>query len=227
MTSEQRFGGKEYKFLVREEQAEAVRAWARANLDADPHAEAGDQYRITSLYCDTPEFHVLRRAGSYGRAKYRIRRYGQAETAFLERKLKTSCLVAKRRSEVVLDRLPEVLAGPWDEEAGWFQRRLHVRGLRPVCAITYSRTARIGRERGRTLRLTVDAGLSSWAITEPGFAPLASRPVYQGRQVVEMKFSGEMPLLFKDLIRRFLLERTSMSKYRAAGEVLGLAEVYA
>ena len=35
---------------------------------------------LSSLYLDTPTFDVLRRNGSYGRAKYRIRRY-QAATS--------------------------------------------------------------------------------------------------------------------------------------------------
>ena len=66
----------------------ALREWARAHLAPDhfgsgPH---GDGYTTTSLYFETPGFDVYHRRGSYGRSKFRIRRYGEADIVFLERK---------------------------------------------------------------------------------------------------------------------------------------------
>src|SRR5213083_985669 len=97
----------EIKFLVGPVLADQIRHWARARLAPDPNAEeeALGAYQITSLYFDTEQSDVFHRRGSFGRSKYRIRRYGQSEVAFLERKLKTRGFLTKRRSIVKLDEL--------------------------------------------------------------------------------------------------------------------------
>ncbi|MGC4054297.1 MAG: VTC domain-containing protein [Paludibaculum sp.] len=80
----------EVKFVIGRPLAEEVRSWARRNMLADPHGRGADQdaYTITTLYLDTAEFDVLARTGSFGRGKYRIRRYGSSDVIFLERKMK-------------------------------------------------------------------------------------------------------------------------------------------
>src|SRR5207245_1606398 len=94
-------------------------------------ARRGDAYPVTSLYLDTERFDVFHRKGSFGRSKYRVRRYGQSEIAFLERKLKTRGLLTKRRSIVKPDELEHLASD--DPERGWagywFHRRLLARGL--------------------------------------------------------------------------------------------------
>src|SRR6266536_3604586 len=123
----------EMKFLVSPAVAAQISNWSRAHLAPDPNAagKSGDTYTITSLYFDTQQFDVFHRKGSFGRAKYRIRRYGQSEAVFLERKLKTRGLLAKRRSIVKLDEL-KGLAGEVaerDRPEFWFHRRILARGL--------------------------------------------------------------------------------------------------
>ena len=92
----------ELKFVISRPLAEQIRVWGGARLAPDPNApgESNDAYRIASLYFDTPHFDVYHRNGSFGRSKYRIRRYDASEVAFLERKLKTRGLVSKRRTVV-------------------------------------------------------------------------------------------------------------------------------
>ena len=97
----------EIKFVVDAQMGERIRAWARTFLDADPHGTGpfGDEYRTSTLYFDTAEGHVFHRWGSYGRAKYRIRRYEDSETVFLERKLRRPGMLVKRRTQVALHEL--------------------------------------------------------------------------------------------------------------------------
>ena len=78
----------EIKFLVSPELAAQIRDWAGGRLLADRHGAglAGDAYQIMSLYFDTQRMDVFQRNGSFGRSKYRIRRYGLDEVVFLERK---------------------------------------------------------------------------------------------------------------------------------------------
>lgn len=227
MDTTQRLGGKELKFVAPAGRAEQVREWARRRMDADAHAQDGDGYRIESLYFDTPSFEVYRRVGSYARAKFRVRRYDGAEAVFLERKLKTRTVVAKRRSLVRLSELALLRdSDSWDWEGEWFRRRLESRGLQAVCAISYKRTARVGVERGEAVRLTVDEGLQARPVDGLEFgAP--GRPLFgDGRQIVELKFTGEMPRLFKALLREIPLGRCAISKYRASARALGLAEIH-
>ena len=103
-THEARASAWEIMFLITPSLAEQIRGWARTHLVPDPNAQGahGDSYRITSLYFDTEQMDVFHRRGSYGRGKYRIRRYGQCEVSFLERKLRTRNQLTKRRSMVEL-----------------------------------------------------------------------------------------------------------------------------
>src|SRR5688500_2493107 len=93
----------ELKFLITPEVAAGIREWARHKLLPDPYGNGSsrDEYTITSLYFETDLFDVYNRKGSFGRSKFRIRRYGQEDVVYLERKLKTNGLVAKRRSPAV------------------------------------------------------------------------------------------------------------------------------
>src|SRR5262245_30864964 len=100
----------EIKFLVEAHVAGRIQAWARTHLNADPHGTGpfGDEYRTSSIYFDTDALDVFHRRGSYGRSKYRIRRYGDAETVFLERKLREPSVLAKRRTRTDLISLDQL-----------------------------------------------------------------------------------------------------------------------
>src|SRR5437870_296789 len=100
----------EIKFLVAADRIDAVRAWARGRLGPDPYGggPCGDTYETNTLYLDTRDFDVFHRRGSYGRSKYRVRRYGQSSELFFERKLKTRDMVSKRRSIVDARELPRL-----------------------------------------------------------------------------------------------------------------------
>ncbi len=118
---------RETKFLVSAGIIEDVRAWARANLGADPHGtgEFGDLYATTSLYFDTANHDVYHRRTSHARGKFRIRRYGLLDFIFLERKMRTERLLAKRRTTVPLDALQRVGEPQADPSwpGYWFHRR--------------------------------------------------------------------------------------------------------
>src|SRR5260221_10849107 len=104
-TRETRTSASEFKFVVDPALASEIREWARIRLAPDPHGggSGGDQYRTASVYFDTAAFDVFHRRGSFGRSKYRVRRYGQGHVVFLERKLAKPGLVTKRRTRVALD----------------------------------------------------------------------------------------------------------------------------
>ena len=216
---------RELKFLVPAEQGIKILAWAREALEADPHGhgEHRDGYRTTSLYFDTRGFDVYRRRGSFKRSKYRIRSYDTFDRVFLERKLRTSTLLSKRRTIVGTDTL-----GLIDDRSAttgwagdWFRKRVAMRQLRPVCQVSYDRAARVGTSDGRRVRLTFDTNMVAQRANGLGFQPEQGVGVLNGQVIIEMKFAKDVPGVFKTLIETFRLERATVSKYRASMEALG------
>lgn len=216
----------ELKFMVPRDLAERIRDWARTRLAPDPNAngETGDGYQISSLYFDTEQFDVYHRHGSFGRSKYRIRRYGASELVFLERKLKTRGLVSKRRSFVkIMDLRRLSQAEPEAHWAGfWFHQRLLARRLNPKCQIGYHRTARVLMTNCGPIRLTLDDNLRTQAAdglnygNSHGGAILAENHV-----ILELKYLAQMPAVFKLLVEEFALNPQPVSKYRMAMTALG------
>jgi hypothetical protein len=219
----------ELKFLIDELGARHVEEWARRRLVPDPHGESAlsGAYRVTSLYCDTSRLDVFHRSPSYRRRKFRVRRYGDADWAFLERKSKWAERVAKRRTAVLLDELPQLsnslalLARP----DYWFHRRLLRLDLSPACRIAYERNAFVGAG----LRLTLDRHVRGMLENEWDLAPVdAGLPLLNGQVILEFKFFAALPVPFKELVADLRLKPAAVSKYRlcrtawgatAAGEV--------
>jgi hypothetical protein len=219
-TREIRETAREIKFVVPPAVAADILQWVRPRLAPDPYAGGpdGDEYQTTTLYLDTDTLAVYHRRGSYRRSKYRIRRYGSADVVFLERKLRTSRMLTKRRTTVPIEDLALLSAGRLvDGWAGrWFSKRLEARELRPVCQVTYHRHARVGTGPFGPLRLTVDHHIVAQPAEAFAFVPVAGTTALPGRCIVEMKYRGEMPSVLRCIVEQFALEPTAVSKYRAA-----------
>jgi hypothetical protein len=226
-THENRAGAWEIKFLVKPEFADQIRGWARAHLMPDPNArgEHDDSYRITSLYFDTEQLDVFHRRGSYGRGKYRIRRYGQSDLAFLERKLRTRRQLTKRRSIAGLGELERLTEAETqlDWTGYWFHRRLLLRRLGPVCQVSYERTARVAMTQYGPIRLTLDEDLRARPAAGIWFNAPGGKPICGDQLILELKFRCAMPALFKCLVEEFALNSQTLSKYRLAVIALNLA----
>lgn len=226
---EQRPFAAEVKFLLTPDQGDAIREWARPRLTADPYGsgEGGDRYTTTSLYCETEAQDVFFRRGSFGRSKYRIRRYATSDMVFLERKLRTKDLLSKRRSLVPIADLahlglaPEAWPKTWP--GTWFGHRVIARRLGPVCQVAYDRVARLAPTPYGIARLTLDAHVRAWPADRFEFQTGEPHPVVTDRVILEMKFRVEMPAVFKALVEEFRLSPAPVSKYRLSMAALGLA----
>jgi hypothetical protein len=224
-TRETRDGAREVKFLVPADRSATILDWARSRLAADPHAggPSGDEYRTTTIYFDTPDMAVFNRRGSYGRSKYRIRRYGSSQTAFLERKLRTSDLLSKRRTTIAVSSLATLLLpSAAGEPFRWFVDRVAARKLSPVCQVSYRRHAFVGVGPYGPMRLTFDDTVKAQPNLTTLFAPDGGTSVASGQVIIEMKFCVEPPAVLKHLVEEFGLSPAPISKYR-----LSLAELTA
>jgi hypothetical protein len=228
-TRETRPTARELKFLIPLETADRIVAWSRGRLSHDPHGTGPfrDEYRTTSLYFDTGALDVYYRKGSFGRSKYRIRRYDAAPVAFLERKLRTKGVLTKRRTPVELDVLRQLATDgstrPWT--GSWFQQRIEMRRLRPTCQITYQRIARLVTTFDGPARLTVDRAVLARPALAGQFVPEGAdgTGVLNGDAIVELKFLGQPPAMFRELVEIFAIEPFPLSKYRLSIEALARA----
>jgi VTC domain len=217
----------ETKLLVDARLGDDVRAWARNRLGPDPHGSGPfrDQYGVVSLYLDTAAHDVYHRRGSYGRSKYRIRHYESDEAAFLERKLRTRLRLTKRRTRIPIEAVANLRLDDPDptHPAYWFFRRVLLRRLHPVCVIRYSRTARMADTPEGPVRMTLDTSVIAGATDRVTLSPDTVLPLVDGQMILELKYSGVFPRIFKDLVDEFHLTPRPASKYRFAVQSLGLA----
>jgi hypothetical protein len=224
-TRETRASASEIKFVIDPALGPSIGDWARAHLTADPHGTGafGDEYETSSLYFDTAGLDVFHRRGSYARAKYRVRRYGQSDMVFLERKLRKPDLLIKRRTMDTMRAL-ELLHKPAVESGcpgEWFHRRLLLRRLRPVCRVSYHRMARVVMCPEGLARLTLDSSLRTAHVDSARFAEDPGIEFLGGQMVLELKYRVYLPALFRQLVEEFALVTTIASKYRLSMVALG------
>src|SRR4029079_5266338 len=157
---ETRDWARETKFAINARIRPQVVDWSRANLEPDGHGSGvfADEYATSSLYFETDAFDVYSRNQSYGRSKFRIRRYGLSDIIFLERKFRTERLLAKRRTTVPVADLEKLATTEVDNTwpGYWFHRRILLRRLRPLIQMSYDRVARIGTSITGPIRMTID-----------------------------------------------------------------------
>jgi len=195
------------------------------HLEADPHGGGtfNDEYRTTSLYFDTEMGDVFHRRRSFGRSKYRVRRYNALPYVFLERKLRKPGILVKRRTTTGIEDLSRLAQETPDPEwpGDWFHRRVLLRQINPVCQLSYSRIARFARTAEGPVRLTLDNDLRVAAADDVRFSDDSGRPVLADRMILELKYRRHVPAIFKHLVETFALEPQRTSKYRVGIAALG------
>lgn len=217
----------EMKFRLDAELAEQVKDWARDHLGIDSNcvAATGDTYDINTLYLDTAELDLLHATGRIGRTKHRVRRYADEQTLWLETKRKKRMVVKKNRVAVhELDFSGERSTCPQDPWCGdWFLDRIQHKGLQPVVQIAYRRFARTSVISGQNVRLTIDDSMTAsssagWKV--PSTSHFVPHVEFGDCKVLELKFNGPTPPIFKDLLRTFTIPASGFSKYRDAMQAL-------
>lgn len=215
---ETRDWAREAKFLVDVRLRPQIVEWSRANLQADGHGSGvyADEYSTASLYFETAAFDVYQRNESYGRSKFRIRRYGMSNIIFLERKFRTERLLAKRRTTVPVEDLERLAGTDLDPlwPGYWFHRRILLRQLRPLIQMSYDRVARIGASNTGPVRMTIDTNLRVLPMPDRAFIPGVGLPLLEDKCIIEVKYRREIPAVFRRLAEEFGIEHQRISKYR-------------
>lgn len=223
----------ELKYMLDPELSLKVRQWARDHLGVDAHCHdaLSDHYDVHTLYLDTPQLDLFHRTGDVGKAKHRIRRYGDEATLWVETKRKQGNVVHKNRTAASEAEVMDRLTNPSDSTSwcgDWFSARISQRRLRPTIQVHYRRFARTSTIAGESLRLTIDSELQSspatgWQVASTADHLNRDRHHAAHVEILELKFHNRMPPLFKELLRTFAIPATGFSKFRTGIDAWSLA----
>jgi hypothetical protein len=217
---ETRYRARETKFVTSLALYEPLLEWARRRFGPDGHGTGpdADAYATRTLYFETRAFDVYHRRGSYGRSKYRIRRYDTSPCVFLERKFRTARLLAKRRTIVPVDAICALDHRECDRTwpGRWFHERLQLRRLRPLVQLSYDRVARVSPGPSGPVRMTIDRNLRALPLADFAFLPPIGLSFLEDACIVEVKYQVALPAVFREMAAAFGLEVQNVSKFRAA-----------
>lgn len=229
---------RELKFVISASTAAKLTALASQYMSYDPHclsneakqSEIDNSYKVQSVYLDTPTFSVLNRLSEFRYNKFRIRRYGKSDTVFMERKSKRHSVLSKQRAPISLELLSSLDAEVTPSMAeNWFAAEVSRHELRPACSVSYHRRAFFMDSDTEPIRLTLDYQLSSRPCDSPRFAEQTWEDtlrfdvehdslgfIMDDQVVMEMKFIGSVPSMFKCWIAEQHIAPCRFSKYRTA-----------
>lgn len=220
----------EFKYLVDTRDVSRVVASFGPYLRPDPNADPELGYSIYSVYWDSPGFRFFweKVEGLKLRRKLRLRRYGASPHVHLEIKQRTDRTLQKRRLRWPVDRVQDVfgslsqgnapeaadLADPVAAEAMVLCRRFL---LAPRVAVRYRRRAFFGTYEPN-LRLTFDTRVQYRAGTVDLTTPFdVGKYIVDPRTtIMEIKFTGRVPLWLSRLVATHGLQMIRMSKYCTA-----------
>lgn len=236
----------EFKYIVSEAYAAAVRDFACGYLVPDPYADPhqGNSYQLSSLYLDTPELSLYQQTvvGQKNRFKLRIRFYDDSPggPALLEVKRRVNAVILKERAMVTRDGVRRLLDGQ-PPDPSWllggngdarsadalrnFCKLSNRTAAGPSIYVSYRREAYVLPD-NNSVRVTFDRQLlGSFYEHEKGLLlpTHGARPrIGNGDKVVlELKFTNRFPEWMHELAQLFGLQRTSVPKYVLCIDALG------
>ncbi|MDR0396376.1 MAG: polyphosphate polymerase domain-containing protein [Oscillospiraceae bacterium] len=192
-------------------------------LSRDPNGDEFNEYRIRSLYFDTPFDNDMydKISGQPERSKYRLRIYnGSDKLIRLECKRKTGSLTSKSALKITRDRAEQLIAC---DAAGLLKTgepllhemyaQLTTRLSRPVVIVDYTREAYT--HPAEEIRVTFDkrlrSGMRSIELFNPE-APLLD-PFPNPTVILEVKYNRVLPGYIRNTLNQAIGQRLAVSKY--------------
>jgi len=216
----------ENKYALSRSAATQVVEYVRSILSPDRGVDRPQQ--ITSLYLETPDltFYQWHNDRRIDRFKLRIRGYGQPPSGnvWVEIKRKSGELVRKRRAEVALSKLDQVLAGVVPPDCSALREILSVYGdfdARPKVLVRCVRTAFRDHNTYGEVAVTEDREIVCQAASSYDLVgnPQAWRPIalpHESSTIVEFKYVNCPPAWMASLMSELVKDRVRFSKYATA-----------
>lgn len=222
----QTFKRYEDKFLLSSEQFEALTEKLNDRMEYDAFCRNGT-YSILNIYLDSPDHEVIRRSVSkpYFKEKLRLRSYGVPQndehTVFLELKRKVGGIVNKRRAEMSYGEAMRYLEkGEKPKGADYTATQvlseidyfIACNNVKPMYFLGYERIAMVGKN-DKSFRITLDRNIlarrENLLLTEGCFGRSLIPP---DKWLMEVKFSGAIPIDFAKLLSELEIYSRSFSK---------------
>jgi hypothetical protein len=231
----------EFKYILDEYTAREIETFIeKVGFMPDPRVQhtADGHYIVTSLYFDSPYFgdYYEKVDGLLDRKKVRARVYPDApessDHVWLEIKRKHDMYVSKHRLRIgmkswrtfrdqLLERgtfyIPpsEVGNSPGNHRILKDLERYVTHGaMRPHLVVRYRRRPYVGFFQS-PLRITFDSRIQAWR-SHHLHTERTAVPFEKERVIMEVKFNGNLPLWFNQLVQQFELKREKYSKYTEA-----------
>jgi hypothetical protein len=215
----------EYKHLLNYADYLILRNRLRIVLNHDSHTDNNGEYRVRSLYFDTPNDKALREKinGVDKREKFRIRRYGGDLTHIrLEKKAKKGGLCWKHAELIACKEVEALLCGDcrWmvDEArplALELYSKMSGQGLAPKAIVDYIREPFVFAP--GNVRITLDRDIRT-ALGSTDFLSesVVSIPAGEPAVLLEVKYDAFLPDIIADLVGMPNRRAAAFSKYAAS-----------
>lgn len=231
---------REIKYLIREDEALAIRSYLSSYLEPDENAlgKPDHSYSVHTLYLDSNQLATYRAAndGDRNRFKLRIRYYDEdpQSPVFFEIKRRINEGIVKQRARVKREAVHSLLAGesPMPEHLyKWSDRQWAdlldfwhlVERLQaaPRAHNAYLREAYVNAD--ATVRVTIDRAvrIGTEFGGELGTEIMDAVEVFAGAVILELKFTERMPTWLIEMVRGFELKSSGAAKYVRGVEMLG------
>jgi hypothetical protein len=238
---------REYKYLIDEPRAEAIRRYIAGICTIDPYAaETGGRYLTDTLYLDTPQLHsywaTMQDAGD--RYKLRIRAYPSLGPGpvFFEVKRRVSESILKTRgmyrgpwNQILTGLTPELLATVEPRHRRAIDNFIcfyHRSPMAPSTLIRYEREpyfslideyARVTFDRSlsyqRATTLSLVPEHEQWTYTDDAAGQRGLMPSHSA-VLLELKFTSVVPGWMRRMVQALDLQRLAFCKYTRAVDSL-------
>lgn len=215
----------EFKIALNPMDAAILQSRLRSVLRHDENADGTGQYRIRSLYFDTPRDKALREKidGVNHREKYRLRLYnGNTGLIRLEKKCKRGNLCYKAAETVSCEEVQWLLAG----EYGWMPNssrplvtelysKIRGENLMPKTIVEYMREPFVFS--AGNVRITLDKEIRTGILSKDFLTPtFPAVPAGDEIILLEVKYDAFIPEFITALLQLEDRHAAAFSKYAAA-----------
>ena len=231
----------EFKYIISEATALAIRDFVRSYLVVDEYGETlpNLSYPVHSLYLDSPDLKLYHSTinGDKNRFKLRLRFYEDRPKApvYFEIKRRNNNTISKQRGGVTREAVDSLLAGqlpapeqivskdPNQHQAlREFCRLVSTLNARPMAHIAYLREAWMS-EHDNSVRVTIDRQIRCEPEPSSRLTTQMENPVlvFGDYLVLELKFTNRFPDWFKELVRVYGLAQCGAAKYVDGATLIG------
>jgi len=225
---------RELKFYVPKNQVQIISDYLSLVLIEDSNSQNG-RYTISSLYFDSinDEDFIEKLDGIMFREKYRVRIYNfDLSFGKFEIKRKLNNCIEKFSMSLNASEMEDVISGNMykvletNSETEYVSKKMQYKLYSPKSIVTYDRKAFYLPL--NNIRITLDMNLRNhgFETNMNMITNLNSNKILQNDfEILEVKFSGELPSFIEVFLREFKLINSSISKY-ALSRIDNNTEIY-